>query len=50
MAGEGEAVQLLAELLHHVVAPELAVNEYSEADILPSARDRPAHAFLVPVW
>ena len=41
MAGEGEACELFAEILHHVVALELAMHEHVEADIfLPAHRAR----------
>src|SRR5439155_9189517 len=34
MLGEGEAGKLLAKILHHVVALELAMHEHIEPDIL----------------
>ena len=35
--GEGEALELLAEILDHVVALELAVHQHVEADLLLDA-------------
>ncbi len=40
MLGEGEACELLAEILHHVVALELAMHEHVEPDILPASAPR----------
>ena len=34
MLGEGEAGELLAEILHHVVALELAMHQHVEPDFL----------------
>ncbi len=34
MCGEREAVQKLAEVLHHVVAFELAVHQYIQTEVL----------------
>ena len=39
MVGEGEAVQLLAEVLHHVVALVLAVHQHVEPELLLQADD-----------
>ncbi|MNU09281.1 hypothetical protein D3C72_2557530 [compost metagenome] len=40
MLGKGEAGQLLAKILHHVIALELAVNKHIETDILLPADGR----------
>ena len=49
-AREGEAVELLAEVLDHVVALRLAVHQHVEADLLlqpDDALDLPSHRLLV---
>jgi hypothetical protein len=42
MFGEGKAGELLAKILHHIVALELAVDEHVETDLLlPANGSRP---------
>ena len=48
VGGEGKACELLAEVLDHVVALELAVHEHVEADLLPASA-RAARDF-VAAW